>query len=37
MAMDMAPGLTQIVVFEGNPNAFIPNDILNSMLSGSTR
>ena len=36
MAMDMAPGLTQIVLYEGNPNDFIPNDILNSMLSASS-
>ena len=35
MAMAMAPGLTKIVVFEGNPNDYIPNDILNSMLSDS--
>ncbi len=35
MAMDMAPGLAKIVVFEGNPNNVIPNDVLNSMLSYS--
>jgi hypothetical protein len=35
MAMAMAPGLTEIVVFEGNPNSVIPNDVLNSMLSYS--
>jgi hypothetical protein len=35
MAMSMAPGLTKIVVYEGNPNEFLQNDILNSMLSGS--
>jgi subtilase family serine protease len=36
MAMAMAPGLTRIVVYEGNPNNFFPNDILNSMLSSNT-
>jgi subtilase family serine protease len=35
MAMAMAPGLAKIVVYEGNPNNFIQNDILNSMLAGS--
>jgi subtilase family serine protease len=32
MAMAMAPGLSQIIVFSGGPNGN-PNDILNSMLS----
>jgi hypothetical protein len=35
MAMAMAPGLSKIVVYEGNPNEYNPNDILNSMLAGS--
>lgn len=35
MAMSIAPGLARIVVYEGNPNEFIPNDILDSMLAGS--
>jgi len=35
MAMAIAPGLTKIVVYEGNPNDFLPNSILDSMLSGS--
>jgi subtilase family serine protease len=35
MAMAMAPGLAKIVVFEGNPNNFAPNDILNTMLASS--
>ena len=35
MAMAMAPGLAKIVVFEGNPNNFAPNDILNAMLASS--
>ncbi len=37
MAMAIAPGLTKIVVYEGNPasGSFIPNDILNAMLAGS--
>ena len=33
--MAIAPGLARIVVFEGNPTDFIPNDILNSMLAYS--
>ena len=36
MAMSMAPGLTKIIVVEGNPRNYIPNDILNSMLSFSS-
>jgi hypothetical protein len=36
MAMAMAPGLANIVVFEGNPNNFTPNDILNAMLASSS-
>ena len=35
MAMAIAPGLAEIVVYEGNPNNFIPNDILNAMLASS--
>jgi hypothetical protein len=35
LAMAIAPGLAKIVVFEGNPANFIPNDILNSMLADS--
>ncbi len=35
MAMAMAPGLTKIVVVEGNPTNYIPNDILNAMLATS--
>jgi hypothetical protein len=36
MAMAMAPGLAKIVVVEGNPDYFVPNDILNEMLAEST-
>ena len=36
MAMAMAPGLDRIVVFEGNPRNYKPNDILNSMLASNT-
>ena len=36
MAMAMAPGLAKIVVFEGNPNNFAPNDILNAMAASTT-
>jgi subtilase family serine protease len=35
MAMSMAPGLSKIIVYEGNPDDFLPNDILNAMLGGS--
>ncbi|MBW8865443.1 MAG: hypothetical protein JF609_11100, partial [Verrucomicrobia bacterium] len=35
MAMAMAPGLSRIVLFEGNPNNYIPNDILNTMLASN--
>jgi len=36
MAMSMAPALARIVVFEGNPNNFIPNDVLNAMVASNT-
>jgi hypothetical protein len=38
MAMSMAPGLTQIVVFEGNqaPGLFIPDDVLDAMAASNT-
>jgi len=35
-AMAMAPGLDRIVVFEGNPKNYKPNDILNSMLASNS-
>jgi hypothetical protein len=35
-AMAMAPGLAKIMVFEGNPNNFIPNDVLNQMAANSS-
>jgi subtilase family serine protease len=35
MAIAMAPGLAKIVVYEGSPDNFVPNDILNAMLAGS--
>ena len=35
MAMSMAPALARIVVFEGNPNNFIPNDVLNAMVASN--
>ncbi|MDD5141783.1 MAG: protease pro-enzyme activation domain-containing protein [Verrucomicrobiales bacterium] len=35
MAIAMAPGLSKIVVFEGNPASFIPNDVLNSMAASN--
>ncbi len=36
MAMAMAPGLSRIVLFEGNPNNYKPNDILNTMAASNT-
>jgi subtilase family serine protease len=36
MAMAMAPGLSRIVVFEGNPTNIIHNDILNTMAASNT-
>jgi len=35
LAMAMAPGLSEILVFEGGPNGF-QNDILNSMVANSS-
>ena len=37
MAVSMAPGLSEIVVFEGNPNTgyFLPNDVLNAMANSN--
>src|ERR1035438_110040 len=38
MAISMAPGLSKIVVFEGNPNTgyFLPNDVLSAMADSNT-
>jgi subtilase family serine protease len=33
MAMGMAPGLSEIVVYEGNPSQFDPDDILDAMAA----
>ena len=37
MAIAMAPGLSKIIVFEGNPASgyFIPNDVLNNMAASN--
>ena len=35
MAIAMAPGLAKIVVFEGNANFLIPNDVLNAMAASN--
>lgn len=37
MCISMAPGLSGIVVFEGNPNMVIPADVLNAMLTYSNQ
>jgi subtilase family serine protease len=36
MAIAMAPALAKVVVFEGNPNNFIPNDVLNNMAQSNS-
>jgi subtilase family serine protease len=36
MAIAMAPALARVVVFEGNPNNFIPNDVLNTMAASNS-
>ncbi len=36
MSIAMAPGLAKIIVFEGNPNNLIPNDVLNAMAASNT-
>ncbi len=36
MAISMAPGLAQVVLYEGNPNNFIPNDVLNRIATDNT-
>jgi len=36
MAMAMAPALSKIIVFEGNPSSLIPNDVLNAMAASNT-
>jgi len=36
MAMAMAPALAKIILFEGNPNNLIPNDVLNTMAASNT-
>ena len=38
MAISMAPGLSKIVVFEGNPNSgyFFPNDVLSAMANSNS-
>ena len=33
MVISMAPGLSKIIVYEGNPSNFIPNDVLNRMAT----
>jgi len=35
LAMAMAPGLAKIVLYQGNINKYLPNDILNAMLADS--
>lgn len=35
MAIAMAPGISGIILFEGNPNNVIPNDVLNAMAASN--
>ena len=36
MVISMAPGLSKVVLYEGNPYNFIPNDVLNRIASDNT-
>ena len=36
MVMSMAPGVSQIILYEGNPNYWIPNDVLIAMAANPT-
>ena len=36
MAISMAPGLSQVIVYEGSPNIFIPNDVLNRIATDNS-
>jgi subtilase family serine protease len=36
MAIAMAPGLAKVVVFEGDPINFVPNDVLNAMAASNS-
>ena len=33
MVISMAPGIAKVMLYEGNPNNFIPNDVLNRMAT----
>ena len=33
MVIAMAPGISKIIIYEGNPNNFIPNDVLSQIAS----
>jgi len=33
MSISMAPGLSKVMVYEGNPNNFIPNDVLSQIAN----
>ncbi len=36
MVIAMAPGLSKVIVYEGNPNFFIPNDVLNRIATDNS-
>ena len=36
MAISMAPALSKIILYEGNPNNFIPNDVLNRIATDNS-
>jgi uncharacterized repeat protein (TIGR01451 family) len=36
MVIAMAPGLSKVIVYEGNPNNFHPNDVLNRIANDNT-
>ena len=36
MSISMAPGLARVLLYEGNPNNFIPNDVLSRIANDNT-
>ena len=35
MVISMAPGIAKLIVYEGNPNNFLPNDVLNCIVTNN--
>jgi uncharacterized repeat protein (TIGR01451 family) len=36
MAISMAPALSQVILYEGNPDNFLPNDVLNRIVTDNS-